>query len=288
MLFMYGYPARHFTFTERRISLNLSFLHHRPSRPSYGTGPKRILFMDEMRGLAVFLMVFYHGFYTLGFLFDMAWARALFLFFMPVEPLFAGLFIFICGISCCLSHSNVRRGLLLLAVALTITLVMWIFLPEEIILFGILHFLSVSILLYALLHRVLDKIPPLVGLLACAFLMLITWWIPVYNGSQVGIKGLLSWPVSDTLKNQLWLYPVGFSYIECGDYFPLLPWIFCFLGGSFCGVWAKAGRFPAWMYRKHLPGVSILGRHALIVYIVHQPVIFGVCWVVDAVVHWLR
>ena len=53
---------------------------------------------------------------------------------------------------------------------------------------------------------------------------------------------------------------------------------FCFLAGSFTGVWAKEGRFPRWMYRSRLPWLSWLGRHTLVIYVVHQPVVFGLCW----------
>ena len=50
---------------------------------------KRIIYaMDELRGFAVFCMVFYHAFYTLAFLFRLPWGEALFRFDdnMEVEP----------------------------------------------------------------------------------------------------------------------------------------------------------------------------------------------------------
>ena len=65
---------------------------------------KRIHLMDELRGFAVFCMVFYHGFYTLAFLMGQSWGEWLYRFFMPAEPWFAGLFIFIAGISSNLTH----------------------------------------------------------------------------------------------------------------------------------------------------------------------------------------
>ena len=77
------------------------------------TDKKRIFFIDEVRGFSVSCMVFYHAFYILGTTFGYEWAKKLFGFFMPVQPLFAGLFIFICGISCSLSKSNLKRGLTL-------------------------------------------------------------------------------------------------------------------------------------------------------------------------------
>ena len=113
----------------------------------------RIHSMDELRGFAVFCMIFYHGFYTAGFLFGSEVGAYFFRFFAPAEPFFAGLFIFISGIACNLSHSNLARGLKLLAVALGVTLVTGVFVPQDIIVFGILHFLAVCMILCGLLDR---------------------------------------------------------------------------------------------------------------------------------------
>lgn len=43
-----------------------------------------------------------------------------------------------------------------------------------------------------------------------------------------------------------------------------------------CGL--RRARFPRWMYRSRLPWLSWLGRHTLVIYVVHQPVVFGLCW----------
>ncbi len=252
-----------------------------PSALSSRAG-RRIHFMDEIRGFDLILMIFFHAFYVIGYLFDYGWGRTLFQFFNPVEPFFAGLFIFICGISCRLSHSNWKRGGLLLLVAVGMSVFLYLFLPDEMIWFGILHFLAVSILLFALLRPLLDKIPPWAGLAACALLLLLTWWVPVYRGGMFGIKGLLSVPVPASLQENVFLYPLGLGDADGADYFPLLPWFFCFLAGGFTGVWAKKGRFPAFMYKSRLPWLSWLGRHTLVIYVLHQPVVFALCWAVTA------
>ena len=101
---------------------------------------RRIHFLDEVRGFDLILMVFFHGFYMLGWIYDVAFGRTLFQFFRPVQPLFAGLFIFICGISCYLSHSNARRGLILAGISVGISLFLYLFMRDEMIWFGILHF----------------------------------------------------------------------------------------------------------------------------------------------------
>ena len=87
-------------------------------------------------------MVFYHGFYTMAYLLNLPLGEALLRFFMPAEPWFAGLFILIAGISSDLSHSNLVRGAKLFGVALLVTLATAVAAPQELIVFGILHFLS--------------------------------------------------------------------------------------------------------------------------------------------------
>lgn len=254
--------------------------------PAAAHKPGRIHFIDEVRGIDIVLMVAFHAFYTIGWLYQVEWGRTLFRFFDPAAPFFAGLFIFICGISCHLSHSNLRRGLLLAGVSIVISAFLWFFMRSEMIWFGILHFLAIAILLFALLKPLLAHIPPWIGIAACAFLMLITWWVPTAHnadgGSYFGIRGLLAVELPDWLASQNWLYPLGFWYIPSADYFPLLPWLFCFLGGSFVGVWVEQGRTPRWMYKSRLPIFSWLGRHTLIIYILHQPVIYAICLCVDA------
>jgi uncharacterized membrane protein len=66
------------------------------------------------------------------------------------------------------------------------------------------------------------------------------------------------------------------------DYVPLFPWLGVVLIGIFAGAWvagrdrtviASLQRFaPAWL--------AFLGRHSLLVYMVHQPVLLGILRVV--------
>ena len=131
-------------------------------------GKKRIYLLDELRGLAVFCMVFYHAFYSMSEFFNIAVGTKLLDFFTPAEPFFAALFIVISGISSRLSHNNTKRGVRLLCVALALTVVTAVIMPMmhfegAEIYFGILHLLSLSMLIFSALRAGLDKINPIVG-----------------------------------------------------------------------------------------------------------------------------
>ncbi len=252
---------------------------------------RRIHAMDEIRGFTVLLMVFYHAFYVGGFLFDVTLFQKLFLFFEPIQPFFAGLFVFICGISCHLSHNNFKRGLLLAGAAVLLSAVIWtaaywrILDSSSLIWFGILHCLAACILLYVLFFPTLRLLSPWVGLPLCLVLLVLCWHVPAAEGGFFGIRGWFEWSLPLAPTNTPWLYPFGLCPITpCADYFPLLPWFFCFLAGTYTGVWAKRGKFPRCLYRRRFSALSFMGRHSLLIYLFHQPVIYLVFFLLDTLI----
>lgn len=162
---------------------------------------------------------------------------------------------------------------------------LFVFMREEMIWFGILHFLAVSILLFALCRPLLDKIPPAWGVAACAVLTLITWWVPGYRGSQFGIPGgCCPPPYRERAGPAGGCIPWDLGLAREPIISRLLPWLFVFLAGSFLGRWAKEGRFPQFMYVSRAQWLAWLGRHTLVIYVAHQPVLFGLCWLIAAMV----
>jgi uncharacterized membrane protein len=67
------------------------------------------------------------------------------------------------------------------------------------------------------------------------------------------------------------------------DYFPLIPWLGIFLAGAALGktVYASKRSLLPWQMPPNF--VNFAGRHALVIYIVHQPVIMGVLYLLGAV-----
>ncbi len=246
---------------------------------------RRIHLMDEIRGFAVFCMVFYHAFYLIAFLFNTDWMAQVFRFFMPAEPFFAAAFILISGISSQLSHSNLMRGAKLLGIALIVTLATVIVVPEEAIWFGVLHLLAVCMLLFGLLQKVLARVPFWWGFLACAVLFLLTCGLVFGSSPYLGLPGVPALQVGAMSPAYRFGFPFGFRSPDfaSADYFPLLPWVFMFLAGTFLGRFAKAGRFPEFMYQSRVPFFSWIGRHALVIYVVHQPVIYGIMVLITAI-----
>ena len=180
---------------------------------------RRIALLDEIRGFCIYCMVFYHAFYLLGSQLQSVFWLRLFRFFEPAELVFASAFICISGICTQFSRSVLRRGLLLLAVAMTISAVTVFLLPKVGYdsfqdRFGILHLLSVGMLLYAAGRQLFEKIPVQWGAAACILLYVLTAVL-----------------VPRIRVHVPYLYPFGLcsETFYSADYFPLLPHLFVFL-----------------------------------------------------------
>lgn len=240
--------------------------------------------LDELRGFAIFCMIFYHAFYTIGYFFMLPWGAWLMNFFAPAEPFFAGLFILIAGLSSNLSHSNLERGVKLAMIAGAITIVTYFVLGEkEMIQFGILHMLSVSMMVYGIINKYLKLIPPWLGIIVNSLLFAVCFSVPMH---VFGIPPLFSVTLPDAMYSTPFLFMFGFpqNSFTSSDYFPLIPWMLLFFAGTYIGRIGILHKFPKFMFKKRIPFFAFLGRHSLLIYILHQPVIFGICYAVQGII----
>ncbi len=229
----------------------------------------RIWEIDFLRGLAILLMVLYHFGYdltelagirrVLGIDFDLLSGP-----FQAAVAVFAGVFVVLCGVSSGLPRSNPKRGLKLLAAALLITAASYVFDPQEVIVFGILHCLAVCILIYGL---TLEKAKPSLILAAAAGVLALS----------LGLPALLK---NTAVHTDAWLavgvHRVGFSTF---DYFPLLPWLGVFLAGAAFGKRFYSSRRSLLPWGRPVPIVNAAGRYSLWIYLIHQPLLLGIFYI---------
>ena len=233
---------------------------------------ERINLIDEVRGVCIILVVVYHLFYSMTMVFSMEAFYEIFAVMRIWQPILPAMFILISGISFQLSRNNVKRGLILLLISAAITLILWIFMPKQIIWFGILHFLAVMNIGFGLTKKYIDKIPAVFGLIIFAFLFILTY--NVHRG-YLGIEGIWSFKLPEALYQTDLTAPIGFytENFRSTDYNPLLPWMFMFLIGTILGRYAK--NLPESLRKTHIRPLAFIGRHTLIIYLIHQPVIIG-------------
>ena len=239
--------------------------------------PPRYALLDTIRGITLCSMAAYHGCWDLVFLFGQPWnwytGPAGFVWQQSI----CWTFIFLSGFCLALGRHSLRRGAVVFGAGALVTAVTLVFSYDSRVIFGVLTFLGSAMLLTGLLTPLLARLPAAAGLAGGVLLFVLTREV------NSGWLGFGSWHLAAlpaglyrNLATTFLGFPMAGFYST--DYFSLLPWLFLFWAGYFtcralrgrCG-----GRLPAWMGRGLAP-FSWLGRHSLLVYLVHQPVLYGV------------
>ena len=240
---------------------------------------KRIALLDEIRGFCVLCMIFYHSFIFMYDQYDIQFGYDAYTFFLPVQPFFSCMFIFICGICSKLSHSNLKRGLKLLIFALALNFISIIVLPklgfrDTEIWWGVLDFFAAVILLYAALEKPLSRIHYIIGIIISVILIwLFRDWVPSLS---IGIYGDIAWQLPEKVREINWLFPIGIMSKDfySADYFPLIPYGFVYLLGTYVGVPVRDDKLPSGAYPVHSKFLNFLGKNCFIIYIAHLPIVF--------------
>ncbi len=224
---------------------------------------RRFDVLDAWRTLAIVLMVAYHFLYDL-YIFGVISADQLFSAPLNVlERFICCSFILLAGASARFSRNNLRHGLVVLGAGLVVEI--GAAAAGQTIRFGVLMLLGSSMVLWHVLGKGLQRLPG---------------W-SVAAGSGV-LFFAARWWTGRTAVSVPWLYPLGFILpgFYSADYFPLLPWFFLFLTGTALGGWCLAHRENR-LLTVSLPGVLTWpGRHSLIIYVLHQPVLYGISYLI--------
>lgn len=225
---------------------------------------KRIHWIDWLRGFAILLMAVYH------FAFDLDLLEIQSIDFdAPFWAIFANTirfsFFVVIGLSLYLSHKKphflkrqIIRAIKLFMVAMGVTGVTWIFYPESFIQFGVLHFISIAIILSALLIRY----PRF--LFGAMFISLILG--SVFTQIRLGTTSLLPIGIAPKAYHTL-------------DYFPIFPWLAVVFFGILLAYvldYYKLLKNPERPIRLKL--LEKAGQKSLLIYLVHQPVLLGILW----------
>jgi uncharacterized membrane protein len=225
----------------------------------------RMPLVDAMRGIAVLAMVVYHFSWDLryfGFLTtDVEGAIGWRLFARTV----AGTFLFIVGVSLVLAERKgfdwrrfLRRLAVVAASAAAITVVTWFTFRDSYIFFGILHHIAVA----SVLGLAFVRLPVAVTLAAAVF----SFAAPTLFAGQLFDHPALVWiGLSTTLPRS-------------NDFVPLFPWFGVVLAGiAVARLWPRLGlgRLSAWDRIRVPSALLFVGRHTLLIYLLHQPILFG-------------
>ena len=232
----------------------------------------RYALLDELRGLDLISMMLYHGMWDLLYLFGV---RADWYTGLPGhlwQQCICWIFILLSGFCLPFGHHSLRRGAVVFGAGALVTAVTLLFLPEDVVWFGVLTLLGSAMLITALLEKPLRNVPPAAGLAVSFVLFVLTYHT---SAGYWGIgKERLVLPAG-LFRNYLTAYfgffPIGFYST---DYFPLLPWLFLFWCGFYLHHLVGQTRMEPLRWSVCAP-LGWLGRRSLLLYLLHQPVLYG-------------
>lgn len=238
--------------------------------------------LDSIRGLVLCSMILFHACWDLVFIFDKSlnWYHETGVYIWQQSICWT--FIFLSGFCWLLGKKPLKRGLIVFMAGAAISAVTVLFMPENRVVFGVLTLIGSSMLLMVPLHKALKKLSANVGLVLSIVLFVLT------RNLNDGYLGFEIWNLKKLPEflYQGWIMTfLGFTEPDfySTDYFSLFPWFFLFLSGYFfCRIVMENGRK---LMDKYLTGgiesLSFLGRHSLIIYMLHQPIIYGMLIALD-------
>jgi len=226
--------------------------------------------IDFVRGIAIILMVLFHLIVDLKdiYAYNLEYLQG---FWYLEGKLSAILFIIICGVSSTLGRSSTYHGIKVLLWGMLLTAVTYFYNGSYYILFGILHFLGISLLSASFMGK-----RPLL------------WLFITSLGTM--IIGML---FSERFVTNPYLFPVGLitSTFSSLDYYPLFPWYGVFLFGIILGRMIYTDKkglgFSQVPYMQldilapvgALKMIIWLGQHSLGIYLVHQPILLTALYI---------
>ena len=230
---------------------------------------QRIWELDALRGICILAVIAVHFIFDITVLFPIAsWQPSQG--FLVFQQWGGVIFVLLSGVCVTLGSHSVKRGAIVFGCGMVCTAVtagmyfLNIANKSIIIYFGALHCLGACMMLWPIFKK-----QNLISLLSL-------------GATLVAIGFVLA----EMRSANLWLMPLGLVTADfaTADYFPLLPHLGFFLAG------AALGRVLYKNKQTLLPNVNanapvlrflqLCGKHSLWVYLLHQPILNGICWLI--------
>lgn len=240
---------------------------------------KRYAMLDSIRGLIIISMVIYHTVWDIVYIFGINWKwyRSEAAYYWQQSICWG--FILLSGFCWSFGRRKLRRGLMVFVAGILVTVVTAIVMPSNIVLFGVLTLLGSCMLVFIPLDKCLCKCPPVMGILISFGLFILTRNVNS-GGLGVGVWQIFELPDS-WYANSFTTY-LGFPArgFYSTDYFSLIPWIFLYTTGYYLHKMMESKKLLKYCYHFKNRLLEWIGKHSLIIYMLHQPIVYGILMIV--------
>ncbi len=255
------------------------------------SGRKRIVLLDELRGLTLISMILYHFMWDLVYVvgIPMPWYHSFGAYVW--QQSICWIFILLSGFCWSFGRRPLRRGMIVFLCGLAVSAVTILLGEAYAVRFGVLTLIGSSMLMMVPLDFVLKRAwgrissrPLKAGLTAGLTVLCFVLFLQSKKGG-----GFLP---ADFVGNLFTAY-LGFPPQDfySTDYFPLVPWFFLYLTGYLLHrLWqafdtpdSVCARVDDFACVSHVPPLAFLGRHCLLLYMLHQPVLYGISMLIGLI-----
>ena len=235
----------------------------------------RLHLLDGIRGIVLISMVAYHFSWNMVYLYGARWtwyrSHAAYVWQQSI----CWTFILLSGFCWSMGRNHLKRGLMVFGGGALVTAVTLLVMPSNRVVFGVLTCIGSAMLLLIPLEKILKKIPAEAGAGVSFALFLLFRNI---NRGYLGFESINIAALPDSWYCNLFTTYLGMPAPDfySTDYFSLLPWFFLFVTGYFIHRTCQKRNLLQWKtLQKKLPFVDFLGKNSLLVYLLHQPVLYG-------------
>jgi len=251
-----------------------------PSKPA---PKKRYTVLDCLRGLSLVNMVIYHTVWDLVRIFGVRapWFNSDIAFIWQQSICWT--FILLSGFCWDFGRKKIRRGLLLLLCSAIISVITIAFMPQNPIMFGVLNIIGSGMLIMIPIEKHLKNLNPYIfaALSFCLFILTRNTGSGWLGFGDWNILKLPDFLYANTITAYIGFRPAGFV---SRDYFPLIPWLFMYLTGYYIHLIFVRKNLLRHLSSFRIKPLEFIGRHTLIIYMVHQPVIYAVLYLIFEIV----
>lgn len=266
------------------------------------SGSERLALLDSLRGLTLISMILYHACWDAVYLLGANWpwygSRAAYIWQQSI----CWTFIMLSGFCIPFSSKLLRRGLEVFGAGALVMAVTCLLLPEDRVVFGVLTLIGSCMLLMIPLRKILGgdsraeatadrtAVRKASGVNRAAILFIVFAILFILfkdvNYGEIGTGMLhrivptipkLTIRIPEALYANLATAYLGFPPADfySTDYFSLLPWNFLYLCGyELHWILKAAGVLDAPILRKEIRPLAFMGRNSLVIYLLHQPVLY--------------